>query len=111
MASWSPIPGMVSHLLMRVMLFVKKTSRMLLVYSVIRVGDWTTWSSDASLAIDRSCLHWVLFLACGLGHSFSQSISGRLKSPPSHRWAFLGILVRMALSSSRYSGSVDEGGL
>ena len=57
----------------------------LLVYSVLRVGELTIWSMKASLTTERSCEHWGALSAYGTVHSISQSISAGLKSPPNHR--------------------------
>ena len=57
------------------------------------------------LAVPQGCLQFVIvvfpdhthLLFLGTGHSSSQSMSPRLKSPPNHRCAPLGILERQEL--------------
>ena len=70
-------PGITSTLLISFWLLVKK-SRVLDVVSVIRVGSLTTWSRKESCMMVSSWLHCVLLEACGVVHSSSQLMFGRL---------------------------------
>ena len=81
-ASWSDIPGITVHLVMRVSLFVERRSRVL----SSLVGSLTVWVRAAASSMSRnaSWLSLCLVLFFMLTVSWHQSISGRLKSPVSH---------------------------
>ena len=60
-ASWSEMPGIVSTLLMRVGLLVKKSSSVFAVVSVILVGSVIIWSSKSlspGLTFGLILWHW-----------------------------------------------------
>ena len=56
---------------------------MLDLVSVILVGSSTIWLRKASSAMVSSCWHCSPWLGYSTTHLFGQSISARLKSPPS----------------------------
>ncbi|KAH3829610.1 hypothetical protein DPMN_102925 [Dreissena polymorpha] len=79
------MPGSTSQRFTSNWLLEKKRSSKFSVYSVIHVGLSTVWTRKAFLEMSSSCWHCFIFVACGFGHSFSQFMSARLKSPPSHK--------------------------
>ena len=80
MPSWSLIPGTIVDLSTRVGLVVKNKSKV----SFILVGSRTICSSPKSFEISSRIFDNPGAVPHGFGLSMSQSISGRLKSPPSH---------------------------
>ena len=86
--SWSPKPGTGSQLTSSPGRFVSSKSRKLF----FLVGKFVICEREFELqsSINSSFTlfgYWLLCTAC-----FSQSISGRLKSPPNHSGQFLNLL-------------------
>jgi hypothetical protein len=76
-ASWSPMPGIDLTVLISVLLLVKKRSKVDAVYSVILVGNSTTWSKWASPTMLSSSAETVDWIACCFTAWVVQSTSGR----------------------------------
>ena len=94
--SWSLIPGTIVDLSTRVGLVVKNKSKVLF----ILVGSRTICSSPTSFEISSRILDSPGAVPPGLGLSISQSISGRLKSPPSHMCSLFECLILLIDSRS-----------
>ena len=83
--SWSEIPGDGSIRLTREGEFVMKRSRM----ELSRVGKSTCWTRPLSAIISSKSRLIRPYLAPGITTFFCQSMSRRLKSPPSQTVAFV----------------------
>ena len=77
-AQWSEIPGTLRDDFINPGLLVIQRSRMFLSL----VGSFCTWVKAWSSSLDKRCSHCPLLVAEGKTRLFSQSMSGRLKSPP-----------------------------
>ena len=77
-AQWSEIPGTLRDDFINPGLLVIQRPRMFLSL----VGSFCTWVKAWSSRLDKRCSHCPLLVAEGKTRLFSQSMSGRLKSPP-----------------------------
>ena len=94
--SWSLIPGTIVDLSTRVGIVVKNKSKVLF----ILVGSRAICSSPKSFEISSRIFDCPGAVPPGFGLSMSQSISGRLKSPPSHMCSLFECLILLIDSRS-----------